>query len=456
MNNEEVCQLYMPIISPVKNSGMRTLLRALRSRNYRLFVVGQSVSLVGTWMQQVAMSWLVYRMTNSAFLLGVVGFTSQIPTFLFSPLAGVLADRWNRRRLLLVTQALAMLQAALLAAAVLSGVVQVWHIVVLSLLLGVVNAFDIPVRQAFVVEMVDRREDLGNAIALNSSMVNGARLVGPTIAGLLVASVGEGVCFILNSISYLAVLLALVAMRLEPTVHRPTRSHLLHELREGFSYSFGFGPIRSILLLVAMVSLAGMPYTVLVPVFAKEVLHGGAHTFGFLMTAAGCGALCGTVYLASRKSVLGLGRLIVISAVLFAVGIAFFAVSNDIMLSLLSLVVAGFGAMTLVASCNTILQTILEEDKRGRVMSFFTMAFMGMAPFGSFGAGTMAGIIGPRDTLLLGAASCLVGVILFARHLPQIRESIRPIYIKMGIITEVAEGMETAAEQPPLPEERGE
>jgi len=439
--------------SAVNKSGISSLLRALRSRNYRLFVAGQSVSLVGTWMQQVAMSWLVYRLTGSAFLLGVVGFTSQIPTFLFAPLAGVLADRWDRRRLLIVTQALAMIQAALLAAAVLSGVVHVWHIVVLSLLLGVVNAFDIPIRQSFVVEMVSHREDLGNAIALNSSMVNGARLVGPAIAGLLVASVGEGVCFALNSVSYLAVLLALAAMRLEPTTHHHKRSHILLELREGFSYAFGFGPIRSILLLVALVSLTGMPYAVLVPVFAKEVLHGGAHTFGFLMTATGFGALGGTIYLASRKSVLGLGRLIVIAAVLFATGIASFALSNNIYLSLASLVVTGFGAMTLVASCNTILQTILEEDKRGRVMSFFTMAFMGMAPFGSFGAGAMAGIIGPRETLLLGATICLVGAIIFARHLPHIRERVRPIYVKMGIITEVAQGMETAAEQPPLSED---
>ncbi len=432
-------------------SGIKTLLRALRSRNYRLFVAGQSVSLVGTWMQQVAMSWLVYRLTGSAFLLGVVGFTSQIPTFLLSPVAGVLADRWNRRRLLIITQALAMLQAALLAAAVLSGVVQVWHIVVLSLLLGVVNAFDIPIRQSFVVEMVTQPEDLGNAIALNSSMVNGARLIGPTIAGLLVASVGEGVCFVLNSVSYLAVLVALVAMRLAPTPqHRRQRRHIFHELREGFDYAFGFGPIRSILLLVALISLMGMPYAVLVPVFAKEVLHGGAHTFGFLMTASGCGAFIGTVYLASRKSVVGLGRLSVVATVLFAVGIAGFAVSSNLSLSLVSLAVAGFGAMTLVASCNTILQTILEDDKRGRVMSFFTVAFMGMAPFGSFGAGAMAGIIGPPATLLVGAACCLGGAIIFARHLPQIREKVRPIYVKMGIIKEVAQGMESAAEQPPL------
>jgi MFS family permease len=402
-------------------------------------------------MQQVAMSWLVYRLTGSVFLLGVIGFTSQIPTFLLAPVAGVLADRWNRRRLLIATQALAMLQAALLAGAVFSGIIQVWHIVALSLLLGVVNAFDIPIRQSFVVEMVYHRDDLGNAIALNSSMVNGARLIGPTIAGLLVASFGEGVCFIINSASYLAVLLALVAMRLAPTTQHPVqRRHVFQELREGFIYAFGFGPIRSILLLVALVSLTGMPYAVLVPVFAKEVLHGGAHTFGFLMTASGCGAFAGTVYLASRKSILGLGRLIVLSAVLFAAGIAGFALSSILPLSLISLVIAGFGAMTLVASSNTILQTILEEDKRGRVMSFFTVAFMGMAPFGSLGAGTMAGIIGLRDTLLLGAACCLVGAVVFARYLPQIRETVRPIYLRMGIIKEVAQGMETAAEQPPL------
>ena len=442
----------MTMTTTINLSAIKNLLRALRSRNYRLFVVGQSVSLVGTWMQQVAMSWLVYRLTGSAFLLGVIGFTSQIPTFLLAPVAGVLADRWNRRRLLIATQALAMFQAALLAAVVLSGMVQVWHIVVLSLLLGVVNAFDIPIRQSFVVEMVSHREDLGNAIALNSSMVNGARLIGPTIAGLLVASVGEGVCFVLNSASYLAVLVALVAMRLDPISHHHKQRHVLHELWEGFTYAYGFGPIRSILLLVALISVTGMPYVVLVPVFAKEVLHGGAHTFGFLMTAAGCGALAGTVYLASRKSVLGLGRIIVIAAVSFAVGMAAFAVSSNIPLSLASLVVAGFGAMTLVASCNTILQTILEEDKRGRVMSFFTVAFIGMAPFGSIGAGTMAGIIGPRETLLLGSACCLAGAMLFARHLPHIREKVRPIYIKMGIIKEVAQGMECATEQPQLPD----
>jgi MFS family permease len=439
-----------------KSTPLRHLLRALRSRNYRLFVAGQGVSLVGTWMQFVAMSWLVYRLTGSALLLGVVGFTSQIPTLFISPVAGVLADRWDRRRLLLATQSLAMLQAAFLAFVVLTGIVQVWQIILLSLILGIVNAFDIPIRQSFVVELVEQREDLGNAIALNSSLVNGARLIGPAIAGLLVVSVGEGICFLLNALSYLAVIAALAAMRLPPALQgRHPKRNLRQELFEGFIYAYTFGPIRSILLLLALVSLMGMPYSVLVPVFAKEILHGGAHTFGFLMTAAGSGALVGTLYLASRQSVRGLGKVIVRATILFAVGVATFALSSHFLLSLACLALAGFGAMTLVASCNTVLQTILDDDKRGRVMSFFTMAFIGVAPFGSLGAGAMAGIIGPRDTLLLGCVGCLVGAAVFARHLPQIREKVRPIYLRMGIIREVATGMATAAEQPPLPGNRG-
>ena len=430
--------------------GMRTLLRALRSRNYRLFVAGQGISLVGTWMQQVAMSWLVYRLTGSALLLGVMGFTSQIPTFLLAPVAGVLADRGSRRRLLLVTQSCAMFQAAILAAVVLAGVVQVWQIVVLSLFLGTVNAFDIPIRQSFVVEMVATREDLGNAIALNSSLVNGARLVGPALAGLLVAAVGEGVCFLLNSISYLAVIVALAAMRLAShSGHPPQRQHLLHDLRDGLAYAFGFGPIRSILLLVMVISVMGMPYSVLAPLFAREVLHGGVHTFGFLMTAAGCGALAGTLYLASRPSVLGLGRVIVVATLLFGAGITAFALSERLILSLLSLVVAGFGAITVVASCNTVLQTILEEEKRGRVVSLFAVAFIGMTPFGSLGAGMMATAVGPRAALLMGGAACLAAGLLFARQLPAIRAEVRPIYHRMGILPRGGDHGDGAGAEPP-------
>ena len=419
---------------------MRHLFCALRSRNYRLFVAGQSVSLVGTWMQQVAMSWLVYRLTGSAMLLGVVGFASQIPIIIITPLAGVLADRWERRYLLIATQTLAMFQSAFLAFAVLTGNVQVWQIILLSLILGVVNAFDVPIRQSFLVEMVDRREYLGNAIALHSSMVNGAHLIGPSIAGLLVASVGEGVCFIVNTVSYLAVIVALAAMRIPHGSHhlRPRR-HVLHELHEGFMYAYKFGPIRSILSLVALVSLMGMSYTVLLPVFAKDVLHGGAHTFGFLMTGTGSGALLGTLYLASRQSILGLDRMIVTATLIFTVGLSSLALSSNFIFSLVALALAGFGAMTLLVSCNTILQTILDEDKRGRVISLLTMAFMGMVPIGSLGAGAMAGLIGPRNTLLIGCGGCLVAVAVFARQLPRIREEIRPIYIHMKIIREVAD-----------------
>jgi MFS family permease len=414
----------------------RHLLRALRSRNYRLFVAGQSVSLIGTWMQQVAMSWLVYRLTGSALLLGVLGFTSNLPIFLLASFAGVLSDRWDRRRLLLVTQSLALLQAAVLTAVVLAGVVQVWQVILLSLVLGVVNAFDIPVRQTFVVEMVEHREDLSNAIALNSSMVHGARLIGPSLAGLLVAAAGEGFCFALNSASYLGVICALVAMRLTPPTQHQQQRHVLHELREGFGYAVNFTPIRNILLLVASVSLMGMSYTSLLPVFAREVYHGGAHTFGFLMAASGGGALVGTLFLAKRRSVLGLGRVIVRAPLLLGCALTVFAFSSSLPLSLIALTVTGFSSMTIMASSNTILHTIVEEDKRGRVMSFFTMSFMGMTPFGSLLAGSMAGWIGARNTVLVGALACLTGAALFARQLPGLREQVRPIYRRLGIIDE--------------------
>ena len=430
---------YTATESTIKKEEQRGSLlfrRALRSRNYRLFVAGQGVSLIGTWMQQVAMSWLIYRMTGSAMLLGVIGFTSQIPSFVLAPVAGVLADRWEKRRLLLATQALALTQAALLSVIVLTGVVQIWHILLLSLFLGIVNAFDIPIRQSFVVQMVDSREDLSNAIALNSSMVHAARLIGPTIAGLLVASVGEGICFAINSASYVAVIAALAAMRLAPYHPRLQNQRVLQEFREGVKYAFGFEPIRSILLILALVSLMGMPYAVLIPIFAREVLHGSSHTYGFLMAASGCGAFIGAFYLASRRNVVGLGMVIVRAAVFFGVGIAVFAVSTRFILSMASLVLAGFGAMTLVASCNTILQTISEEDKRGRVMSFFTMSFIGMTPFGSLIAGSLAGSIGAKGTLLIGAVCCSAGGVFFFTQLPQLRRIVRPIYIDKGIIHE--------------------
>ena len=415
--------------------GLQLIFRALHHRNYRLFFGGQGVSLIGTWMQQLAMSWLVYRMTNSAFLLGVVGFLGQIPAFLLSPFAGVLIDRWNRHRILVGTQSLAMIQAFILALLTLTGTIAIWHIVILALFLGFVNAFDMPTRQAFVVEMVETGEDLGNAIALNSFLFNGARLLGPSIGGILISLLGEGMCFLLNGISFIAVIAALLAMKMTKREIRSKSSRVLKGVKEGFTYAFGFPPIRSLLLLLGLVSLTGMPYTVLMPVFAKNILHGGPHTLGFLLGASGVGALVGAVYLASRKSVLGLGRLIVIALNIFGIGLIAFSISRTLPLSLLFLGFTGFGMMVQMVSTNTVLQTIVEEDKRGRVMSLYTMAFMGMVPFGSLLAGSLASKIGASGTIMISGAACILGSILFARKLPALREMVRPIYIEKEILS---------------------
>jgi len=415
--------------------GLQLIFRALHHRNYRLFFGGQGVSLIGTWMQQIAMSWLVYRMTQSAFLLGVIGFLGQIPAFLLSPFAGVLIDRWNRHRILVGTQSLAMIQAFILAFLTLTGTIAIWHIIILALSLGFVNAFDMPTRQAFVVEMVETGEDLGNAIALNSFLFNGARLLGPSIGGILISLLGEGVCFLLNGISFIAVIAALLAMKMTKREIRSKSSHVLQGIKEGFTYAFGFPPIRSLLLLLGLVSLAAMPYTVLMPVFAKNILHGGPHTLGFLLGASGVGALVGAIYLASRKSVLGLGRLIVIALNIFGIGLIAFSVSRVLSLSLLLLAFTGFGMMVQMASTNTVLQTIVEEDKRGRVMSLYTMAFMGMVPFGSLLAGTLASKIGAPGTIMISGLACILGSILFARKLPALREMVRPIYIEKEILS---------------------
>jgi MFS family permease len=431
---------------------LNLIFRALHSRNYRLFFGGQSISLIGTWITRTTTSWLVYRLTDSAFLLGVVGFAGQIPTFLLTPLAGVLVDRWNRHRILVVTQVLSMAQSLALAVLTISGVITVWHIIILSILQGLVNAFDMPGRQSFVVEMVEDKEDLGNAIALNSSMVNSARLLGPSIAGILIAIAGEGVCFLIDGISYLAVIASLLAMRIVPKKVKPRDTDILQGLKEGFRYALGFAPTRAILLLLALVSLMGMPYTVLMPIFATDVLHGGPHTLGFLMAASGVGALTGSIYLASRETVRGLGKIIALASAIFGVGLIGFSLSHDFLVSLLLVLVAGFGMMVQMASSNTVLQTIVEEDKRGRLMSFYTMALIGMAPFGSLLAGGLASKIGAPNTVIVGGAFCILGSILFTKKLPALRKIIRPIYVKMGIIPEVAEGIQRAAELTVPPE----
>ena len=396
-------------------------------------------------MQQVALSWLVYRMTNSPFLLGIVGFIGQIPTFLFSPFAGVFADRHNRRNMLVVTQTLSLVQAMVLAFLILTKNIHVWQIILLSGLLGIINSFDIPIRQSFTVEMVENREDLANAIALNSSMVNAARLIGPSIAVILIASVGEGMCFLLNAVSYIPVIISLLLMKVTKKDVRSQTRDIFLELKEGVSYAFNFSPIKHILLLLALVSLMGVPYQVLMPVFAKDIFHGGAHTLGFLVAMSGIGALIGAIYLAARKRVLGLSRIIAYSAAFFGVGIIIFSLSRQLWLSMLLLLLCGFGMMVQMASSNIVLQTIVDEDKRGRVMSFYTMSFMGMSPFGCLLAGSLASKIGATNTLLFGGAACILGAILFASKLPSIRKKIHPIYAKKGIIPEVAKGIQSAA-----------
>jgi len=431
----------------------KTIFRTLRYRNFRLFFAGQGISVVGTWMQQVAMGWLVYRLTSSALLLGVVGFASQIPTFVLSPFAGVIADRANRHRLLIITQTLSMVQALILAALTLTGTIQVWHIITLGFLLGCINSLDIPVRQSFLVELVEKKENLANAIALNSLMFNSARLVGPSIAGIVVAVFGEGICFLINGISFLAVIWSLALMKVLPRQPRHKDTRILDGAREGFTYAFGFAPIRFILSLLGVTSLVGMSYVVLMPVFARDILKGGAQTLGFLVASAGVGALIATVYLASRKTVLGLGRLIPISASTFAAGIMLFSLSRNLWLSMALLAVAGFGMMANMAACNTILQTIADDDKRGRVMSFYTMAFMGVAPLGSLIAGALAGRIGVTATLVIGGSLCIAASAVFATKLPAIRALVHPIYRKIGIIPEVASGVNVASELVVPPED---
>ncbi len=393
--------------------GIKHILRALRYRNFRLFFAGQVISLIGTWMQYLAMSWLVYRLTNSPFALGVIGFASQITAFFVSPFSGVWADRWNRHRIVIVTQILAMLQAFVLAGLVMSGVVQVWHIIVLSIFLGLVNSFDMPVRQSFTIDMIKNKEDLGNAIALNSMMFNLARFIGPMVAGFVVASFGEGVCFLINGISYTAVIIALFLMKITPFKAENNRQRIWESMKEGFIYTFGFPPMRFILVLMGLVSLVVMPYAVLLPAFAKDVLHGNSRTLGFLMGAAGTGALAGAIFMAAKKGVRGLGKSISIATFMFGIGLVVLSYASSVWLSLVLMVFIGFGLMVHMASSNTVLQTIVDDDKRGRVMGFYVMTFIGLTPFGSLLAGSLASHIGTPRTFLLAGVSCVLGGFVF-------------------------------------------
>ena len=434
-------------------SSVAFMLRALRYRNYRLFFSGQIVSLAGSWITTTATSWLVYRLTGSALLLGLVGFAGQFPAFLLGPFAGILVDRLDRRRLLVATQIISMVQSFVLAALTLGGHITVEMIVVLNVIQGVVNALDMPGRQAFLIELIEDKNDLSNAIALNSSMVNVARLLGPSIAGVVIAATSEGWCFVIDGVSYVGVIGALIAMRTAPRpVRAGNRPGAWHQFVEGWRYAFGFRPIRSIILLLALVSLVGVPYSVLMPVFAATVFHGGPHTLGLLMGASGCGALAGALWLATRRSVLGLGRIIVGASAAFGIGLIGFSFAPALWLAVPCLVVAGCGFIVQMASSNTIIQTIVDEDKRGRVMSFYMMAFLGTVPFGSLIAGWMSSRIGAPHTLLLGGICCLAGAAWFAIELPVIRVAVRPIYVRMGILPQVAAGIADAAELSVPPE----
>ena len=422
--------------------------RALAERNYRLFFAGQGISLIGTWMTRLATGWLVFRLAgaDAAWLLGVVSFAGLAPAFVLGPLAGVLVDRSNRHTVLVITQILSLLQSAALAAVAFlagPGTGTVWLVAGLSIFQGIINAFDMPARQSLLIEMVSNREHLPNAIALNSSLVNGSRLIGPALAGAVIAAAGEAWCFVIDAVSYLAVVAALLAMRLPRRERKRPEGSVLRHLVEGFRYAFGFQPIRSLLLLLALVSFAAMPYSVMLPVFAANVLGGGPHTLGLLSAASGVGALAGAMYLASRSSILGLGRVIVIATLCLGVGLIGFSQSGRVWLSTLLLVLVGGGMMVQMAAANTLIQTMVEEDKRGRVMGFFGMAFQGAAPFGSLLAGWAAGFVGVQMVVLGSGVLVLLGSLIFATRLPRLRRHARPIYARLGILpsaTPTAEG----------------
>ena len=397
---------------------LKFLFRTLQSRNYRLFFTGQFISLIGTMIQQIAVSWLVYRMTNSVFLLGLVGFAGQFPTFVITPFAGVWSDRFNRHKILVLTQALSLIQALALAILVLSGAITVWQIILLSLFIGCVNAIDMPNRQSFVIYMIDDRKDLSNAIALNSAMFNGTRFIGPFIAGVLIATTGEGICFLINALSYIAVIAALLSMKIDHIKGNVSKTSVLTELKEGFTYVFGNPKIRAILMLVMLTSIMGVPFIVLMPAFAKDILQGGPHTLGFLMSALGAGALLGAFYLASRTNIKGLLKIINMGAFILGIGLIGCSLSRSLWLSILMVFIAAFGMMVQVAAANTWLQTNVDDDKRGRTISFYVVSFMGMAPFGSLLAGSVAGFIGVPDTIFIGGIVCILGAIFFLKFFP--------------------------------------
>ncbi|MDB5035257.1 MAG: permease of the major facilitator superfamily [Chlorobi bacterium] len=414
-------------------SRLKGIVRALRYPNYRLFFGGQLISLIGTWMQSVAESWLIYRLTGSSVLLGMVGFAGQIPVFLLAPIGGIVADRFNRRSIIIVTQICSMILALAYAAITLLGVVQVWHIFVLAALLGIVNAFDIPARQSFVVEMVGK-EDLINAIALNSSMFNGARIVGPAVAGILVAMVGEGWCFLINGTSYIAVIAGLLMMKFIPRERARTTATPLDNIIEGFRFVWQTRPIRALMILLGATSLVAMPYAVLMPVYVDKILKGGASDLGLLMGASGVGALLGALMLAARRGVKGLGNWLVYGTAVFGISIILFAMSREFWAAALSLVPAGFAMMVAMASSNTLVQVMVPDNLRGRVMAVYSMMFMGMAPLGALLAGVLANHLGAPATIAIGGTAAVVGALIFKIYLPGLRGEARQLIVAQGMV----------------------
>ena len=430
---------------PNNTKAFSHILVSLKTRNFRLYFGGMCVSLIGTWMQQIAMSWLVYNLTGSVFLLATVTFMAQIPILLVTPFMSVFVDRFNRRKILVITQTLSMLQALLMALLTLTGTIQVWHIMALSLLIGCINALDNPTRQAFYPSLVPK-ENLSNAIALNSAVINGSRLIGPAVGGVLIGIFGEGLCFLLNGISYLGVIIALFRMRLQPFTSIHKTQNMLTDIREGFSYVIDNIPIRALLLLMSVISFFGLPLMTFIPAYVKDILAGESEMLGFLLSCIGIGSFSAAIYLAARKSVLGLGKVVTISGLILGISLGTMSFIHFPWLAALVCIPAGFSIISTVASINTLLQTLSDEDKRGRVMGYLAMTFTGIAPVGSMVLGAIERYTGLPAIILLSGICCIIGTLIFEHYRPVVRKYARRIYIQKGIIREIASGINQTEE----------
>jgi MFS family permease len=404
---------------------LQSTFRALSNRDYRLFFFGQGASLIGTWMQHIAANWLIYELTHSDFMLGLSAFLELIPVFLFSPISGVFSDKFSRRKILIVVQIMAMMQALTFAAIALSGVIQVWQALTLCCVLGIINSFEMPVRQAFVIDLIKDRADLTNAIALNSMIFNVSRFIGPAIAGIVVAKFGTGICFLINGVSYFAIISSFLAMNPTNSVRVKTNNNILSDMKDGFFYSIKYIPIRDLLILVSVIGLFGMTFPALLPAFAKKVFSGGSNTFGILVSSIGAGALLATIYLATRKSIDGIGKIISIALYSLAISLIVFSFIKSLSIAIPILIIGGFSMVTAIASNNMVLQSIVDENKRGRVMSFYVMAFAGATPIGSLLAGTISSKIGPSKTLLIYGSACFILAVLVSIRLPRVKELIK-------------------------------